>query len=159
MKKLFLSVAVMFFLTGCAGFTLNSSQDRKANEAAAPAEQVVDQVLRETGGRVEQVLLRLDQAKQSADTKDADLPEAAKYEVTVDWDGAIEPLMKVITKKVGIGFMAIGKPIAPVLVSLHIKEMPVLEVFRVLGMQAGKNADLVYRRKENIVEIRYHQND
>lgn len=160
MNRFFLSVPVMFLLAGCAGFTQGFHQSSaKSADDAAPAEQVVDQVLRDTGGRVEQVLLRLDQAKQSVDTKDAAMPETAAYQVTVDWDGAIEPVLKVITSKVGMGFIVIGKPMAPVLVSIHVKDAPILEVFRVLGMQAGKSGDIVYRRKENIVEIRYRQND
>lgn len=154
-RPLFLFVYLMSFsvaLVACAPLS-DSASHQKELEAKKSAD-IVTRSVRDGAASVEKLLLELSEARQANKVNPADLGKVS-FAVSVQWVGELEPVVKDLAKSCGMGFRVIGRPTSPVLVSIDVNDMLILEVFRVLGMQAGTRADIIYRSTENMVEIVY----
>ena len=144
------------FFGGCA-----AQQSQHAGSAAANADvpgsaaAVVSGSIAESGVAIQKLLVELHEAERQQPKLTDEVRHQLAYAASIDWDGDVESAVKGLADAAGIGFRVIGRPLSPVFVSLHVKDMMLVEIFRVIGMQAGHRADVVYRPSENLIEVVY----
>lgn len=154
MEKICALVVIGLFLTGCAAekapsaLTVAHSQDEPVDIRITEAARNIEVLLMELGAA---------QARQAATTTNIQVHEKLEYSVSLTWIGDIETVIKKLSEQVGMRHRVIGRPLAPVLVSLDLKDAPMIDACRIIGMQAGSRADVVYRPSENIIELIYVQ--
>lgn len=148
------ALMVLGLLASTACAPLQGGDEKAALPPTARRSDVVAKSLSEGAAGVEKLLIELSEARQANKVNPDDLGNVS-FAVSVEWVGELEPLVKALAASCGMGFRVIGRSPSPVLVSVDVSEMLVLEVFRVLGMQAGTRADIIYRSAENMVEIVY----
>lgn len=86
----------------------------------------------------------------------ANAPPHLRQQVTVSWNGPIEPIAQRLAERAGYGFQAIGAPpVVPIVVTLDAVSQPIIEVFRNLGLQAALRAEIVVDSSRQLVELRY----
>lgn len=87
-------------------------------------------------------------------------PEELRQLVTVTWVGPVEPLASALARRAGYGFQTLGDaPPVPLIVDVNAIDMPMIELFRDLGLQAGFRADIAVDAGRRVVEVRYAPND
>lgn len=149
----FSGCAVLFFLVACAPISGQGNTASRDIEAKKSSE-IVAQTVNEGAARVEKLLVELSEARQANKVNSEDMGKAS-FAVSVIWVGELEPVVKDLAASCGMGFRVIGRSTSPILVSIEVHDMLILEVYRILGMQAGTRADIIYRSPENMVEIVY----
>ena len=71
------------------------------------------------------------------------MPPELRRAVTVDWIGPVETLAEALTHRAGYRFaMGGAAPARPVMVSVTARDVPLIEVLRDTGLQAGDAAAL-----------------
>lgn len=147
----------LIFSMACSPITERGGSDTLAPSRALEAKKndaAVTKTVKEGAARVEKLLVELSEARQANKLDPEDLGKSS-FAVSVTWVGELEPVVKDLAASCGMGFRIIGRPTSPILVSIEVSDMLILEVFRILGMQAGTRADIIYRSFENIIEIVY----
>ena len=72
-----------------------------------------------------------------------EVPAALQRRVTVDWIGPVETLAEALARQAGYRFVMGGAaPARPVMVSVRARDVPLIEVLRDTGLQAGNAATL-----------------
>ena len=72
-----------------------------------------------------------------------EVPAALQRRVTVDWIGPVETLAETLAGRAGYRFVMGGAaPARPVMVSVSARDVPLIEVLRDTGLQAGNAATL-----------------
>ena len=72
------------------------------------------------------------------------MPAELRRAVTVDWIGPVETLAEALAQRAGYRFAMGGAASArPVMVSVTARDVPLIEVLRDTGLQAGDAATLV----------------
>ena len=73
----------------------------------------------------------------------AAVPPALQRRVTLDWSGPVETLAEALAGRAGYRFVIGGtEPARPVMVSVSARDVPLIEVLRDTGLQAGNAATL-----------------
>ena len=71
------------------------------------------------------------------------VPAALQRRVTVDWIGPVETLAETLSRQAGYRFVIAGtEPARPVMISVSARDVPLIEVLRDAGLQAGNAATL-----------------
>ena len=74
----------------------------------------------------------------------ATVPAELRRPVTIDWIGPLETLAEALARRAEYRFVTAGAPsVRPVMVSVTVRDTPLIEVLRDLGLQAGNAATLV----------------
>ena len=74
----------------------------------------------------------------------AEAPPELRRAVTIDWIGPVETLAEALARRAEYRFVMAGAPsVRPVMVSVTVRDTPLIEVLRDLGLQAGNAATLV----------------
>lgn len=85
-----------------------------------------------------------------------EIPESLSGAVDLEWHGELAPAVKSLAALAGYQFEEIGIPAGgPILVSLNAKSVPVGELLRRAGNQAGDRADVVVRPVSRRIEVVY----
>ena len=72
------------------------------------------------------------------------VPAELRRAVTIDWIGPVETLAEALARRAEYRFVMAGAPsVRPVMVSVTVRDTPLIEVLRDLGLQAGNAATLV----------------
>ena len=72
------------------------------------------------------------------------MPPELRRTVTIDWIGPVETLAEALAQRAGYRFaMGGAAPARPVMVSVSARDVPLIEVLRDTGLQAGDAATLV----------------
>ena len=72
------------------------------------------------------------------------VPPELRRAVTIDWIGPVETLAEALARRAGYRFaMGGATPARPVMVSVTARDVPLIEVLRDTGLQAGDAATLV----------------
>jgi len=86
-------------------------------------------------------------------------PAELRRAVTVNWVGPIEPITQKMANRAGYAFQTIGTPPpVPLVVSVDVENMPVIDVMRSLGLQLGVRGDVRVDGRRRMVEIHYSPN-
>lgn len=154
MKRLFALVLPGVFLVGCV--TTQPAPILPTNQPQQ--EGLVDMRISDAAKKIEGLLLDLSAAKdQQSESVDKQVQENLGFLVSVSWIGDIETVVTKLADSVGMRHRVIGRPLAPVFVSIDLKDAPLADAYRIIGMQAGSRADIVYRPGENVIELIYVQ--
>lgn len=88
-----------------------------------------------------------------------DAPLELRRAITVNWAGPAEPITKTLAERASYNFMVIGTPPpVPVVISLDVENMPVIEVLRDIGLQLGMRGDIRVNGARKLVELHYPPN-
>jgi len=75
---------------------------------------------------------------------------------SIDWNGPVEPILRKIAKAGKHKYRSLGKvPAIPVIVDLHMKNVPLADILRNTTYQTAGKARITYLEKEDIIELRY----
>ena len=149
---IFLFGLIALLMASCVPLSDQGTANKDLN--AKKSGEIVANTVNEGAARVEKLLVELSEARQANKVNPQDLGMAS-YAVSVVWVGELEPVIRDLAASCGMGFRVVGRSTSPILVSIEVNDMLILEVFRILGMQAGTRADVIYRSAENMVEIVY----
>ena len=76
--------------------------------------------------------------------------------VSIDWSGAVEPLVKKLSSVCKYKFKVLGKaPGIPVLVSITAKDRTVIDLLRDINFQSATKADIEIYPASKLIELRY----
>ena len=82
------------------------------------------------------------------------VPVALQRRVTVDWIGPVESLAEALAGRAGYRFaMGGAAPARPVMVSVTARDVPLIEVLRNAGLQAGSAATLVVNANARTIRL------
>ncbi len=103
-------------------------------------------------------LASLEQAK-NPNAGDIALPNAPvelRRSITLNWNGPVEPVARLLADRAGYKFQAIGSP-PPVglLVQVDARAEQVVSVLRSIGLQMGNRAILKVNPNTRVIEIQY----
>lgn len=103
-------------------------------------------------------LASLEQAK-NPDAGDIALPNAPaelRRSVTLNWNGPVESVARLLADRAGYQFQAIGAPPPTgLLVRVDARAEQVVSVLRSIGLQMGNRATLKVNPNTRVVEIQY----
>lgn len=86
----------------------------------------------------------------------SDAPVALRRAVTVNWVGPVEPIVETLANRSSYSFVVLGaSPPVPIVVSLDVENMPVVDVLRDIGLQMGVRADIRVDAQNKTIEIQY----
>lgn len=86
----------------------------------------------------------------------ASAPPELRRSVTVNWIGPAEPIAKQLADRASYVLKVTGNvPETPVIVSLNVRNQPVIETMRDLGLQLGGRAELKVDANLKAVELHY----
>jgi defect in organelle trafficking protein DotD len=86
----------------------------------------------------------------------ASAPPELRRSVTVNWIGPAEPIAKQLADRASYQLKVTGNtPEVPVIVSLNVRNQPVIEILRDLGLQLGGRAELKVDANLKVVELSY----
>lgn len=84
------------------------------------------------------------------------LPAELTEEITIDWQGKVEPLVAAIAGKMGYRFAVTGRPPAvPVVVSMSAKNEAVHDIIRRAGNMIHDHGDIALNPATRTIELRY----
>ncbi len=159
-RMLIILVAVLS-LVGCANTSKPDTMDEQVH--IQPMDQAEAQ-LAEAAASASQSLVVLAEVRQASSPVNH-IPEPvdpSRYGmgqlVVVDWTGPIEPLATKIAQITHYKLSILGKkPAAPIVVTIHERNVPVGTVLRNAGYQCGQRANLVIFPNARTIELRYKQ--
>jgi defect-in-organelle-trafficking protein DotD len=83
-------------------------------------------------------------------------PPELRRSITVNWIGPVEPIAKQLADRASYQFNITGnKPETPVIVSLNVRNQPVIESLRDVGLQLGTRAELKVDPNLKVIELSY----
>lgn len=86
----------------------------------------------------------------------ASAPPELRRSITVDWVGPVEPLARKLADRASYRLVVTGNtPEAPVIVSVNVRNQPVIETMRDVGLQMGGRGELKVDAAQHIVELNY----
>ncbi len=89
----------------------------------------------------------------------ANAPRELRRAITVNWVGPVEPITKTLADRASYRFLTVGAtPPTPIVISLDVENMPVVDVLRDIGLQLGERADIRVDAESRTVEIHYPTN-
>lgn len=74
---------------------------------------------------------------------------------TLIWTGDARIVVKRIADMAGLELTISGKSPTTLMVSLDAQDRPLANILESVGVQLGANADLVYKRADGLIELRY----
>lgn len=154
-----LSIAGLFlvFLAGC-------SQSPKTNPQLVAAPDKASMMLADAADRASQALETLAAVEQSRSPEVAvapitDAPPELRRALTLSWVGPVEPAVRMMADRAGYNFQTIGHPPpVPLVVSVDVTNMPVIDVLRSVGLQLGMRADIKVDAGRKMIEVHYAPN-
>ena len=82
------------------------------------------------------------------------VPPELRRAVTIDWIGPVETLAEALARRAGYRFIVAGAPsVRPVMVSVTARNLPLIEVLRDTGLQAGNAATLAVDAGKRTVRL------
>ncbi len=86
----------------------------------------------------------------------ANAPPELQRALTISWNGPVEPLIRKLADRAGYSFQTMGAaPPVPIVISVNVENMPVIDIMRSVGLQLGVRADLKVDGANRMVEIHY----
>lgn len=154
MRSAYFPPVLLLALSGCGGFL------HVPTEVSAPGMADTDRALRESVARVNQAMNEMDGrgiAVHESTTSGAYVPAELQRPVSAAMAGTLDGAAQALAERVGYRFASNATPSTmPVPVTLPGQPLPVIDLFRTLGAQAGQRADVVVNADHRQVEVRYH---
>lgn len=88
----------------------------------------------------------------------AGAPAELRRSVTVNWYGNVEPLLKMLADRASYRFLITGnKPENALIVTINVRNQPVIETLRDVGLQMGTRAQVKVDAAQQVIELNYAQ--
>ena len=135
---------------GCAPLGMGPGSNTEAapgSEARRP--DLAETRLAEAASRAEAALtalarIRAAEASPAPARVPANVSPELRRPVTLDWIGPVETLAETLARQAGYRFAVAGPPpVRPAMVAVRAEDVPLIEVLRNAGLQAGSAATLV----------------
>lgn len=146
-------------LSGCAD---NVIREDHPNLVASPDK--VSMMLADAADRASVALETLAAVEQARSPEVSvapieNAPSELRRAMTVNWVGPVEQIAEKVANRAGYGFQSIGTPPpVPLVVSVDVENMPVIDILRSLGLQLGVRADVRVDGNRRMVELHYSPN-
>jgi len=156
-----LSVCFSMLLLGACESLPHLTQQKAATPQLVAAPDSVSAMLADAADRTASALENLAAVEQYRTPDVAvepinDAPLHLQSPVSVNWTGPVEPLADAVADRVGYRFATLGAaPAIPIVVSIDVTAKPAIEVFRDMGLQMGRRADIRVDSSRGLVEIQY----
>lgn len=153
MRSACFSSVLLLALSGCGGFI------HVPTEVSAPGMADTDRALRESVARVNQAMNEMDARAVAVHkpTTGAYVPAELQRPVSAAMAGTLDRAAQALAERVGYRFASNATPgTVLVPVTLPGQPLPVIDLFRTLGAQAGQRADVLVNADRRQVEVRYH---
>lgn len=86
----------------------------------------------------------------------ASAPVELRRSVTVNWIGPVEPLMRQLADRASYRLIETGNaPETPLIVSVNVRNQPVIETLRDVGLQMGNRAHVRVDANQRTIELSY----
>lgn len=86
----------------------------------------------------------------------ASAPQELRRSVTVNWIGPAETLTKQLADRASYRFITTGNPPAiQIIVNINVRNQPVIETLRDVGLQLGSRAELKVDANQKVIELSY----
>ncbi|MCB9990150.1 MAG: DotD/TraH family lipoprotein [Rhodospirillales bacterium] len=160
--RLYTAVAMMAALTACSSSYSEPVEGDHPQLVASPDK--VSMMLADAADRASVALETLAAVEQARSPEVSvspieNAPVELRRAITVNWVGPVEPIAQKLASRSGYAFQVIGTPPpVPVVVSVNVENMPVIDVLRSLGLQLGVRGDVRVDGRRKIVEINYAPN-
>ena len=116
----------------------------------------------EAATAVSHAMTTMAEVEQAASAKPdlATPPKPSSYGMgnlaSIDWNGPIEPLVKVLAKATKYSFKAYGQePAIPIMVTIYASNQPIGSILRDAGLQTGSRANIIVYPATKTIELRY----
>lgn len=153
-----LTLCAALFATACSpGFNVQS--ERRPQIAAAPDKATM--MLAEAADKASlaaETLAAVEQARtpEAAITPVSNVPPKLNRAITINWVGPVEPITRQLADRSSYNFLVVGNaPPVPVVVSLDIENLPIVDALRSIGLQLGPRADVKVDANREVIEIHY----
>jgi defect-in-organelle-trafficking protein DotD len=87
------------------------------------------------------------------------MPEATdglQNKMSVDWTGPVEPLLSRLAARAGYTYKQMGwVPAIPMTVKVDVKNRPIYETLRDIGLQIGSRGSLLVDSNRQAIELNY----
>jgi defect-in-organelle-trafficking protein DotD len=88
----------------------------------------------------------------------AGAPAELRRSITVNWYGNVEPLLKTLADRASYRFLITGnKPENALIVTINVRNQPVIETLRDVGLQMGTRAQVKVDAAQQVIELNYGQ--
>jgi len=145
---------MLLTLAGCNGFNVVPT------EVSAPGMADADKALRESIARVNQAMNEMGgkgAALRQPTAAGLYVPAELQRPVIAPLSGSLDEAARLLAMRAGYRFASNAVPgAAPVLVALPGQPTPLIDLFRALGDQAGRRAEVLVNADQRQVEVRYH---
>ena len=145
---------------GCADLAIGpGAVPEPARESVAWQPDPAGMRLAEAAERAEAALtvlarIRAAEASPAPAGVPANVSPELRRPVTLDWVGPVESLAETLAGQAGYRFAVAGPPpVRPVMVAVRAQELPLIEVLRDAGLQAGSAATLVVNAGNRTVRL------
>ncbi len=149
-----LSPFLLLALAGCSGFNVVPT------DVAAPGMADADKALRDSIARVNQAMNEMGGkgvAMRQPTTAGPYVPAELQRPGGAPLAGSRAEAARTLATRAGYRFSSNAVPgAAPLPVALPGQPMPLIDLFRALGDQAGQRAEVVVNADQRQVEVRYH---
>jgi hypothetical protein len=86
----------------------------------------------------------------------ASAPPELRRSVTVNWVGPVQPLLQQLADRAGYEFQLAGNaPSSAIILSINVRNQPVIETLRDAGLQLGQRAKLRVDAQLKLIELVY----
>jgi defect-in-organelle-trafficking protein DotD len=139
-------------LTGCATGTVHSNP-AVATPGMPNIQMALDHAITRTDAAVQQL-----NGEPVTTLAEAPLPQVlpAELQKPIRWSysGPLDPAARALAKSVGYQ-VAISGPTGrpPIMVSVSMNRLPVIDAFRTIGIQAGARASVIIRPAHHLIEV------
>ncbi|MFA5593026.1 MAG: DotD/TraH family lipoprotein [Micavibrio sp.] len=83
-------------------------------------------------------------------------PEELMRAMTVTWVGPPEQILRRLADRASYNFVALGnRPPVPLVVNVDVRNQPVIEILRDIGLQLGVRADVKVDSTRHMIELHY----
>lgn len=72
------------------------------------------------------------------------------------WSGPLDQGVKALADRIGYRFTSTGPHAVPVAVAVNMTNVPILDLFRAMGVAAGTSATVVLDPDQHQVEVQHH---
>lgn len=153
MRITFFALALTVGLSGCA------LPQRNAQVVTSPDK--VSLMMAEAADRASNSLQTLAAIEQSRAPGVAvqpieGAPDELRRAVTVTWVGPPEQILREMADRTSYSFVTLGsRPPVPLVINVNVRNQPVVEVLRDIGLQLGSRADVKVDPDQKMIELHY----
>ncbi|MEM9468871.1 MAG: DotD/TraH family lipoprotein [Pseudomonadota bacterium] len=154
------SVGLLLTLSACSHSPFDSVKTKREPQVLASPDKV-SLMLAEAADKASNALETLAAVEQERSPAVAvqpihNAPPELNRSMTLSWVGPADQITKLLADRASYSFLTIGNaPPVPLIVDINVRNRPVIEILRDVGLQLGKRADIKVDATSEIIELHY----